>query len=231
MPVCFQPPVPWRVYDPDNAKWKAVGGKVAQALVSVNSVFLGTWLEALRPVRGKLTIPLATIFRDKERTESERTQATNILADYASDDRRLIADLIMDADSKAYATLFPIAERHAADILPLFRAEIDKKATSGEIERDSELVKDKLAERQARAAIALVRMGKAEEVWHLLRHSADPRLRSFIVNWLSPLGADPRRSLSRNSTGSTRMPSPRPPRGNRRWTPSCSIPRPRCVGR
>ena len=52
-------------------------------------------------------------------------------------------------------------------------------------------VKDRLAERQARAAIALVRMGKAEEVWSLLKHSADPRLRSFIINWLNPLGADP----------------------------------------
>ena len=55
-----------------------------------------------------------------------------------------------------------------------------------------EEVKDQLAERQARAAIALIRMGKAEEVWPLLRHSADPRLRSFIVNWLNPLGADPK---------------------------------------
>ena len=54
-----------------------------------------------------------------------------------------------------------------------------------------EEVKDRLAERQARAAVALVRMGKAEEVWPLLRHSADPRLRSFIVNWLSPLGCRP----------------------------------------
>jgi formylglycine-generating enzyme required for sulfatase activity len=53
-------------------------------------------------------------------------------------------------------------------------------------------IKDRLAERQARASIALVRMGKAEEVWSLLRHSPDPRLRSFIINWLSPLGADPR---------------------------------------
>ena len=56
----------------------------------------------------------------------------------------------------------------------------------------TEEVKDRLAERQARAAVALVRMGKAEEVWPLLRHSADPRLRSFIVNWLNPLGADPK---------------------------------------
>ena len=55
----------------------------------------------------------------------------------------------------------------------------------------SEETKDQLAERQARAAIALLRMGKAAEVMRLLRHSADPRLRSFIVNWLKPLQADP----------------------------------------
>ena len=56
----------------------------------------------------------------------------------------------------------------------------------------TEEAKDQLAERQARAAIALLRMGKAAEVMPLLRHSADPRLRSFIVNWLNPLGADPK---------------------------------------
>jgi formylglycine-generating enzyme required for sulfatase activity/tetratricopeptide (TPR) repeat protein len=56
----------------------------------------------------------------------------------------------------------------------------------------SEEIKDQLAERQARSAIALVRIGKADEVWSLLRHSADPRLRSFIINWLNTFGADPR---------------------------------------
>jgi hypothetical protein len=35
-------------------------------------------------------------------------------------------------------------------------------------------------------------MGKAGDVIRSLRHSPDPRLRSFIVNWLSPLGADPK---------------------------------------
>ncbi len=39
--------------------------------------------------------------------------------------------------------------------------------------------------------MALVRLGKAGSVWPLLGHSTDPRLRSFIVNWLKPLGADP----------------------------------------
>ncbi len=55
----------------------------------------------------------------------------------------------------------------------------------------TEETKDQLAERQARAAVALLRMGKAGEIMPLLRHSADPGLRSFIINWLSPLGADP----------------------------------------
>ena len=74
-----------------------------------------------------------------------------------------------------------------------------------------EEIKDRLAERQARAAVALVRMGKAEEVWPLLRHSADPRLRSFIVNWLNPLGADPeadRRRTRPDSTPTRASPTP-----------------------
>jgi eukaryotic-like serine/threonine-protein kinase len=69
--------------------------------------------------------------------------------------------------------------------------------------------KDRLAERQARAAVALVRMAKADEIWPRLRHSYDPRLRSFIVNWLSPLGADPRtfaRELDRNESNARPTP-------------------------
>jgi eukaryotic-like serine/threonine-protein kinase len=99
----------------------------------------------------------------------------------------------MDADPKAYGSLFPIAQRHDSKTLtlPLLRAEIAAKATIPLNDKDSEMIKDRLAERQARSAIALLRMGQVEEAIPLLRHSADPRLRSFIVNWLRPLGADP----------------------------------------
>ena len=76
-------------------------------------------------------------------------------------------------------------------------------------------MKDQLAKRQARAAIALLRMGQSAGVLPLLRHSADPRLRSFIVNWLNPLGADPKHHYSLNWNDCLRPPSPRPPRGNK----------------
>ena len=97
------------MYDPDNKKWDVVGTKVAQALVTLNSVYLGPWLDALQPVRGKLKAPLVSIFRDS-RPESEHAQATNILADYANDDVSLIADLLMDADQKSYGAFFRIAQ-------------------------------------------------------------------------------------------------------------------------
>ena len=52
--------------------------------------------------------------------------------------------------------------------------------------------KDRLARRQARAAVALIRMGRGAEAWPLLRQSPDPRVRSFILNGLEPLGVEPK---------------------------------------
>ena len=181
------------VYDPANSRWKNVGGKVAQAMVTVNAVHLGFWLDALRPARRELTDPLATIFRDKEHPETARSLATSILIDYVSDPEQM-AGLLMDSEENPFATLFEQLKSHQERAVPLLEAELAKPSPGAtEVDdQDVERKKDVLAERQARAAVALIRLGKAEEVWPLMRHSADPRLRSFIVNWLKPLQADPR---------------------------------------
>ena len=117
------------IYDPDNTKWEAVGGKVAQALVSVNSLFLRPWSQALRPVRSKLTAPIATIFQDKSRSETVHSLATDILTDYASDDPARLAELLMVSDHMAYRNLFPVAEKMAEQVLPFFQGELARKAT------------------------------------------------------------------------------------------------------
>ena len=97
--------------------------------MTVNPVFLGHWLDALRPVRGKLTAPLAAIFRDKARPETEHTLATNILADYAADDPTCWPTCSWTPTRRRIVTLFPVAERQAEKILPVFQAELAKKAT------------------------------------------------------------------------------------------------------
>ena len=171
------------LYDPANSRWQTVGGKVAGAMVTVNAVHLGFWLDALRPTRDKLTAPLATIYRDTEHPDTERSQAFYILDDYASDQPNVLSNLLMDSEEDHFAVLFEKLKAHQEAVVPLLKEEMVKSLPEA-----TEVEKDGLANRQARAGVALVRLGKAEEVWPLLRHSPDPRLRSFIVNWLASPG-------------------------------------------
>jgi len=89
-------------YDAASPRWESVGGKLAQALIRVNPVFLGPWLDALRPVRTPITTSFGAIFRNA-------------------------ANLLMDADPKAYATCFSIAQYHEPLTSPLLQAEIARK--------------------------------------------------------------------------------------------------------
>jgi serine/threonine protein kinase/formylglycine-generating enzyme required for sulfatase activity/tetratricopeptide (TPR) repeat protein len=116
-------------YEPFSPRWADHGGKVAGALVAANPVFLGQWLDALRPVRGRLFAPLRAVFRDPARPETEHSIATNTLADFAVDQPAFLAGLLMDADPEAYQTLFPIAQRQAERVIPAFQAELRKTAT------------------------------------------------------------------------------------------------------
>jgi hypothetical protein len=51
--------------------------------------------------------------------------------------------------------------------------------------------KEKLARGQVNAAVALLLMGQSEKVWPLLQHRPDPRVRSYLIHRLSPLGVAP----------------------------------------
>src|SRR5262249_38896592 len=113
------------LYDPDGPRWSQLGGKVAEALVRVDPISLGHWIEALRPVRTKLAAPLERLFV-RGGSEAEHELATSILANYAADDPDRLAGLVMAADPKAFLALFPIAERQADNVLPVFQAELRK---------------------------------------------------------------------------------------------------------
>ena len=180
------------LYAPANPLWQTVGGKVAGAMVTVNAVHLGFWLDALRPARDKLTAPLATIFRDRERPETERSLAFGVLEDYASDQPNVLANLLMDSEENHFAVLFKKLKAYQEAVVPLLEEEMVKSLPEA-----TEIEKDGLTQRQARAAVAMIRLGRTEPVWPLLRHSPDPSLRSYLVNWLKPLGADPKALLAR----------------------------------
>ena len=60
--------------------------------------------------------------------------------------------------------------------------------------------KDRLARRQANAAVALLRLGREQKVWPILQHRPDPRTRSYLIHRFGPLDADPHQVLSQLDT-------------------------------
>jgi formylglycine-generating enzyme required for sulfatase activity len=143
-------------------------------------------MDSLRPVRAKLLAPLAAVYRATGRREVERSLATDILADYAADQPQVLADLLMDADDKQFAVIYPKFREQAEQGLPVMMGEIDRKLSPDA----NEEAKEERAKRQANAAVALLRMNRPEKVWPLLKHSPDPRVRSYLIHRLGPLGAD-----------------------------------------
>ena len=180
------------LYDPANAKWEAAAQGVASALVAVNPIHLGSWIDAMRAVKGNLTDPLKRIFQEKNRRDSEHALATNILVEYGGDDPQFLAELLMIADPTAYRSIYDAAAPQAERYVSLFQGEIAKPVPALKDPAADVAAKEELAQRKARAAVALLRMGKAEIVWPLLGHSPDPRLRSFVINWLKPLSVEPK---------------------------------------
>ena len=177
------------MYEPAGERWNFVSQEIAHSLVSVNPIFLGQWMRNLRPVRGQLTAPLSEIFRthNGSYTESELSLATNVLADFAGDQPDVLADSLMDADATQFAVLFPRIDGHRDTAIQLWEAELDRKLTAAVEEPDNE----RLAKRQANAAVALLRMKPDDRIWSLLEHSPDPSVRSWLIHRASPMGADP----------------------------------------
>ncbi len=178
-------------YDPDDERWGKAGAVVVNDLVLENPVYLGKWGRAFRPVKDWLVPQLSEIFRGRqpERT-AERNLATSLLADYAADQPQLLADLLMDADEKQFAVIYPKFKEQVEEGLPVLTVEIDKKLPS-ELP-SSDKMREELAKRQANAAAALLRMGQQEKVWKLLKRTPpdDPRVRSYLIHRLSPLGVE-----------------------------------------
>jgi serine/threonine protein kinase/formylglycine-generating enzyme required for sulfatase activity len=180
-------------YAPEDPRWEKVGGDVAAELVTQNTLVADKWVAALRPVRTKLLVPLSSLFRDTKRRETERSLATDILADYAADRLELLADLLLDADEKQFAVLYPKLKEHGDQGLTLLLHEVDKQLS---LDAQAE-AKEQLARRKANAAVALLKMGRLREVWPLLKHSPDPTVRSYLLHRLGPLGADARTVVQR----------------------------------
>lgn len=178
-------------YDPDNeVRWQKISDRVVEALVNENSLRLAAWIKTLRPVRRHLLKPLSMVYRnpDEERSQTQIDLATDILEDYAAENPPMLAELLLDAEPTQFVALFDKFAAHGDAALTILDQELAKETSP----KASEDEKETVALRQANAAVALLRMGQTQKVWPLLKHSPDPRLRTWIIHLMSPLGVPPR---------------------------------------
>ncbi len=171
-------------YAPNDPRWTKIQNQVADDFVAAPAVYLAAWLEALRPVREKLLAPLSGIYRDPNRTETERSLATDILADYAADHPPLLAELLMDANEKQFIVLSPKVKAAGDSALRPLLLELEKPLPS-DVTADAT---EKQGKRLANAAVAALLAGQPERVWPLLRSGPDRRVRSYSIHRLGPLG-------------------------------------------
>ena len=116
--------------------------------------------------------PLEAIFRDPSRPEDEHRPGRQHPGRLRGRRRRTPGravdgfrpEVLRDASSRSSSSRRPGRS-------PCSRPSWRRSPTAREKEAVTEQAKDQLAERQARAAVALVRLGQAGEVWPLLRHS------------------------------------------------------------
>jgi eukaryotic-like serine/threonine-protein kinase len=182
------------LYDPTNPLWEKTRTNIADRLVAENAYVVARWIDALRPVADWLRDPLIAVFHDEKRGESERTLAASALAEFLSDQPKDLAGLLMDATEKQFAALYPSVERRSELTAPVLEGQLSRKPPSVTGDTPTEVDSkawDKFYKRQGNAAVALIRMGRTETSWPLLKHRPDPSLRSYLVHRLGPLGVEP----------------------------------------
>ena len=151
--------------DANRQRWQAVSPVIADRLLAAvqqNPSRYDPLLKLLRPVRDRLVSPLSEVFRSGVRPPEDRSWATSILADYAADDLQVLADLLMDADEKQFAVIFAPFKAQREKGVALLAAEIDKKLLPDLPSSDEK--REKLAKRQANAAVALLRLNQPQKV-------------------------------------------------------------------
>jgi formylglycine-generating enzyme required for sulfatase activity len=191
----FQAACALATYDPDGEVWSdnRICEFVAEHLTRVQPAELLAWRDALRGVKEHLQDPLIAIYRNSDSGEQERSFATDTLADYLSEDADRLFDLAADADQKQFAPIFDKLTSYQERAIQLAGDEVAKSPSLDANEND----KEALAMRQANAAVLLLKMDSADQVWPLLRHTPDPRVRSYIIHRISPLGGDPNTIIAR----------------------------------
>lgn len=171
---------------PDDPRWGLINAFVASRLVTLEASDLVAWRAALRSARSQLLEPLSAIYRNIRLEQAPRAFAAGTLADYAADDPVRLFDLLIEAERFQFSPIYNRLKIHGPKVLELATGLLSRSPAAGAGDDDREL----LANQQVNAAIVLFNLGALNAVRPLLKHSPDPRVRSYCIHGVGPLSGD-----------------------------------------
>jgi hypothetical protein len=105
----------------------------------------------------------------------------------------VLADVVQDADEKQFPLLLRELESYREKTVGAMNETLATPLES----KSTDVDKERLAKRQANAAVVLVHMQQSRNVWPLLRHCSDPRARSYLIHRVRLLQANPKVFIER----------------------------------
>ena len=178
-------------FDPTNERWTSNADQnVAQFLQQTPTEF-GTWIDAFRPIKAHWLTSLKTIFVAGETSKPrERELVATVIAESFADQPDQLLELLFQADDSQFIPISAkVQQLGDAAIEPLVN-ELEKRIDDAVPSSDPK--RETLALRQVNSAITLLSMDRPEKVWPLLKHSPDPRVRSYLIHGFAPLGIRPK---------------------------------------
>jgi serine/threonine protein kinase/formylglycine-generating enzyme required for sulfatase activity len=195
-------------FDPTSDRWHLVADAVVRELTKQNPLLASDWVDALRPVRNYLRQPLFGRSVAPPTDDVPQIPPSSILAEYAETDSQyltdaLLAQLLETASAQQFAVLLPLPlKRGEALVAWMMECLAERVPLSDRLEDERQV------ERLANAAETLLVLGHADEFWRRLKQSADPRLRTRLIDRLRAprLAADELLdALGREDEGSIRQ--------------------------
>ncbi|MFI5459033.1 MAG: protein kinase [Isosphaerales bacterium] len=179
--------------------WSAIAAPLSESLLSEDRRVVPRWLELLGPAASLLVPTLGQVCRDAGRDPATQATAAEALAEILKrgPEKVVLARMTVDALPEASRILLRelVNLGPSEQVLGCLRGVLAERVD----DPGAETRKDELAGRQAAAGIALAALGEPESLWPLLRHRADPRLRSFLIQRLAANILPPRVLLDRLS--------------------------------
>jgi formylglycine-generating enzyme required for sulfatase activity len=94
---------------------------------------------------------------------------------------------LAEADAGGFAAYLALLRAYPEDAAAALSAQLDRSLPATAQQED----KEALARQHARAAVALLHLGRSERVWPLFHQPEDPTLRTYLIHRCAALGVDP----------------------------------------